>query len=180
MKKILLLLTALVLCFVLVACGSSEQPPEAEQSEQGQTAQVPNPMTTFESFDQLAEALPDIMLFDAPAGSARQEYYTYDTEPMIAEVRFAYVEDTYYLRAAYSETEADMQDISGTSMEFEEAVVFTSPIGVEYTLKSTEDFGVLDFYLPEYKTQYNITVQTENDSETLLSEIMRLILIDYV
>ncbi len=180
MKKLLILLFALILCFGFAACSPSEQTQETEQEQQDlSSTQLPNPMTQFETFEELVAAVPDITLFDAPNGSAQLEYFSIDADSMIAEIRFAFIEDYYYLRATACESKEAIQDISGIYEERGESKTFTTPIGVEYSIVSAGDFTIIDWYIDEYKTQYNMTVQTEGDGETLLSETMRLVLADY-
>lgn len=85
----------------------------------GAVGPAPNPMTEFDTYEELCAAAPGMTLFPAPEGAENISYATIDAEVLIAQVEFSWMGDDYTMRAASAPDQDASEDIHGVMGDFE-------------------------------------------------------------
>jgi hypothetical protein len=189
MKKIISILAAILLLITAIfACqpkaeaqttvGTAVQ--TAVRSEQKIGQGVVNPLTSYQSLDEMLASTPGILMADAPAGATDVSYDTITggTVSPIAQILFTLNGDSYTYRAAACAEEAKMQDIAGVYEEFDKSEQLTSDANLtdggtyrlEYTLGST--MGLATWYYGPAACQYSLFTKTGCGTDQKIEEVV--------
>lgn len=110
MKKILVLMLALVMVCALAACGAKENADVTKEAEEASEFGMPSPVTDYESLEALNEATGAKLAKPAVMGVTDESYCTIDcTDYVIAQYKFTVAGKDYTFRFSDDFT----HDISG-------------------------------------------------------------------
>ena len=164
-RTILFFTAALIL---LTGCGAKQAPADAEATPATQTAVeetteqtgLANPVHPVDDYTTLVLSAPGTLLSDAPSGATKVNYSYIDGTPVIAQIQFAYGDDTYVYRAAHAEADTE-QDISGVYETFDhEETVVTNGGNYQLCYLSGKDMGLATWYNPGTACVYSLYSET--------------------
>lgn len=125
MKKMLALLLAAVMILGMAACAKSEEPAapptEAPTEAPQETVGMANPVTTVNSYAELCEISPEVLIQDAPEGSTNVVYSWIQNIPVIKQIDFNFGGHDFTLRAVLNTTGTITTDISGVTTPMDAA-----------------------------------------------------------
>ncbi len=180
--RILVLMLAMLLLTSVSLADDNTASDDGEMLIGGETV---SPMTSFESFEELATAMPGVTLLAPPADALDIAFNTIDGEPLIAQIEFSWDGDLYTLRAAA--TDAKNSEMAGVYVDFDdedaasELTDLTFAPGVQdFSLKADHDDGqvLASWYDQANKTSYTLYSDTAGAPEMrilfLLTEMEEL------
>ena len=116
-------MSALVLTVVLsVVGGAASAQAASSEGLDGEVligANMANPITGYETFEELQSAAPDIKLLAPPKDAVDIAYTTISGTPLIAQIEFEWDGDLYTMRAVHAKDDDQHEHIDGVYIDFD-------------------------------------------------------------
>ena len=172
MKRILIIVMAMMLVLVFAACASQEAPASASpegtaasaQPEASESAGIANPWKDAADAAEV-ETLMGLTMSALPEGATNASYSVMESEK-VAQVIFTWNGDEYTYRMAPDDA---VEDLSGMYVEFkaDEDMLFGDyPYEIKYN-EGAEGLSEWDDELT--KTEYSVTMQTGATKDKLMA-----------
>ncbi len=175
MKQNKMLTRILVLVMAMTLLASVSIADDAATTDDGEMligGEVVSPMTSFETFEELQAAMPDVKLLAAPEDALDVSYNTIAGEPLLAQIEFSWDDDLYTLRAAAAS--AKNIEMAGVYVDFddddaaEELIdVAFAPAIKDFALSTDHDDGqtLASWYNQDSKTAFTLYSETAGAPE---------------